>query len=319
MKFKRLVIILCIICIFFSNLCVVNIYADEEIKYKIRVNLAGNYVAVYDLNKSTMPIKIFACSAFGNNVQESIVYTIKGKEEWIKLADGTYSKNVSNLDEKLAITTVPYSEQKDDALMYEKFNELGDSYSGQNIWLNCANSKWIYENCPIGTEVEIYSDENAAEISIKPSSIKIPVNSESKIWDPSDDNAANPWKQKSVEIMGAHNLYVTKDSDFDILNGIKGYDTCGNDITDRIEIVGNYDLSKVGEYEVKYYLEDSIGSMKNVKIMIFVKENQEETIKATDGEIGEKEKSIKEKIKIIIYLSILSCGIAIMLVKYSKK
>lgn len=319
MKIKRVILFVCIICLCYGVIDCIKIYGDEEIKYRLKVNVAGNYIAIYDINSSSMPIKVFTCSSFTDRVQEPIVYTIKGKENWIKLADGTYTKNVSRLDGTLAITSVPYSEQKDDKLIFEKFNELGSSYTGENIWLSAADSKWIYDNCATGTEVEIYSDENAIEISIKPNPIRIPVDSENKNWDPSDKVPANPWSICTVKIENAHNLYTSKNSEFNPLQGIKGYDTCGNDITDKIILMGNYDISKVGEYKVTYYLEDSIGSKASADISIFVNEKQEETVKASAGEIKKEEKSMKEKVKVLLFLVVLSCGVAAILVKYSKK
>lgn len=319
MKIKRFILFLCSICLCCGIIDRMKIYGDEEIKYRLKVNVAGNYIAVYDLNSSSMPVKIFACSSFGNNVQEPIVYTIKDKMQWVKLTDGTYAKNASKLDETLSITTTPYSEQKDDTLLYEKFNELGIAYTGENIWLNSADSKWIYDNCAIGTEVEIYSDENAIEISIKPNSIKIPSDSENKNWDPSDKVPANPWSICTAKIENAHNLYTSKNSEFNPLNGIKGYDACGNDISDKVILMGNYDISKAGEYKVTYYLEDSIGSKTSADITIFVNEKPEETVKVSSGEIIKEEKSREDKIKVLLILVVLSFGVAAMLVKYSKK
>lgn len=319
MKFKRLMLFICAICFSFGIISSIKIYGDEEIKYRLKVNIAGNYIAVYDVNTSSMPVKIFTCSSFSNTIEAPIVYTIKGKEQWIKNSDSTYSKNVSGLDEVLAITSVPYSEQKDDTLLYEKYNELGSSYTGENIWLNANDSKWIYDNCAIGTEVEVYSDEDAIEIAIRSDAIKIPVDSENKNWDPSDKVPANPWSIYSAKIENAHNLYVTKDSEFNPLQGIKGYDTCGNEVTDKIILMGNYDISKVGEYKVSYYLEDAVGSRTSEEITIFVNEKQEDSVKASAGEIEKEEKSMKEKMKVLLILVVLSCGVAVMLVKYSKK
>lgn len=318
MRVKRILAFVCVICICIVSLNCIKVYSDEEIKYRLKVNLAGNYIAVYDINGASMPVKIFACSAFGNNVQSTIIYTIKGKEEWTELTDGTFSKNVTVLDEVLSITTAPYNEKSDSSLVYEKFNELGETYTGENIWLSCADAKWIYDNCAVGTEVEIYSDEKAVEISIKPSVIKIPVDSAYRTWDPSDDNESNPWQQNVARIEGVRNIYAVLGEEINVMNGITGYDTCGNDISNKIILMGNYDINKVGEYKVTYYLEDSIGSKVSAETMIIVKEKPNVSPTVVSNE-ADNEQTNGQKIKILIFLGIISCIVAVMLVRYSKK
>ena len=55
-------------------------------------------------------------------------------------------------------------------------------------------SKWIYDNCPLGTPVLIYADaENPGPMG-KPGTIYTdPADTEKRGWDPTDPDPANPW------------------------------------------------------------------------------------------------------------------------------
>ena len=61
-------------------------------------------------------------------------------------------------------------------------------------------------------------------------------------------------ENEEIELTGI-DLYVTKDSEFNPLQGIKGYDTCGNEVTDKIiDYFHNVDLQEQdeqGKYLVK--------------------------------------------------------------------
>ena len=57
--------------------------------------------------------------------------------------------------------------------------------------------KWMYDNCPIGTPVFIYDDENCPGPMGKPGTIYIdPDDTELRGWDPTDPDTQNPWEDK---------------------------------------------------------------------------------------------------------------------------
>lgn len=317
MRIKKISFLLVVLFLCFTGIKENNVLGDEEVKYKIRINIAGNYVSVYEIDNLSTPVKMFTCSSINNIVATSVLYQVEYKQDWAMRSDGTYAKNVTVLNDGLCISTVPYSSNTDNSLIYETFNRLGEEHSKENILLKCADAKWIYENCSAGTEVEIFSNENASEMSVIPDTIKIPENSENKNWDPSDDAQNNPWKNSGVVIEGARNIYIRKGEQVNVLQGLKGYDTCGNDITDKIILMGNYDNNKIGEYEVSYYLQDAIGSSAITTVKIIVRETK------SVAEIGNDnistEKSNKEKVKIIILIGIGALAGTVLLIRHSKK
>ena len=68
------------------------------------------------------------------------------------------------------------------------------------VRLTVKDAKWIYENCPIGTQVEFYSSSNPGPLG-KPTTRKIsgaPANVRG--WDPTDPDSRNPWPKYLKEL-----------------------------------------------------------------------------------------------------------------------
>ena len=71
---------------------------------------------------------------------------------------------------------------------------------GKKVSLGCVrltvkDAKWIYNNCPIGTQVEFYSSSNPGPLG-KPTAMKISdAPSNIRGWDPTDPDKNNPWPE----------------------------------------------------------------------------------------------------------------------------
>ena len=173
-------------------------------KYYIKVNKTLNVVMVYNLdtnNNYTNLVKTFVCSA-GNNTPLG-TYTIDAKAETLALEGGVYGHfTVRFLKSRgMWFHSVPYFSKPTknnphwDNLEYEEYNKLGSLASLGCIRLAVIDAKWIYDNVSKGTIVEIYESDSLPSGVIKPTPIKIDVNSEYRGWDPTDPDSSNPWKK----------------------------------------------------------------------------------------------------------------------------
>lgn len=79
------------------------------------------------------------------------------------------------------------------SLEYWEYDKLGTNASMGCIRLTVEDAKWIYDNCPSGTPIEFYSDEEAGPFG-KPETMKISSYEEYRGWDPTDPAEENPWK-----------------------------------------------------------------------------------------------------------------------------
>ncbi len=78
--------------------------------------------------------------------------------------------------------SVPYNKQNPYTLSAKAFNQLGTTCSHGCVRLMCKDAKWIYDNCALGTRVDIISGKDPLS---KPTAPKI---STSQTWDPTDPN-----------------------------------------------------------------------------------------------------------------------------------
>ena len=252
----------------------------NTLPYMIMVNRAANCLTVYtkdDAGKFTVPVKAITISC-GKNVGDTPLGTYQTIVEynWRKMVDGTYSQYAYRIVGSILFHSVPYYSQAKNDLEWEEFNKLGTPASLGCVRMTVADSKWLMDNCPIGTLVTIYDDASNPGPLGKPDTIKIPADSPYKNWDPTDPDPANPWKLFSATIDCPSDKTVTVAPGSTTIDDIKATyfsakDTCGNDISHKILVKGKYDLDKEGTYNLTFYVVDAIGSKAQVDISLIVK------------------------------------------------
>lgn len=248
-----------------------------EYPYFIKVNRAANCVTVYGIDESgdyTIPVIAFACSC-GREGEETIVgeaFTTTNKYEWRLMVDNSYGHYAFRINGGYLFHSVPYLSDSHDSLETDQYNKLGDFASLGCVRMCVRDVKWLYDNCPSGTKVTIYDDEQNPGPLGKPESIKIPLDSPNAGWDPTDPAEGNPWASCSAQINGTKDIVTKVGQKVDLLEGITATDTCGNDISDKVKTVGKYTFDKAGEYDIKYTVTDVIGSKAEVKIKLKVEE-----------------------------------------------
>ena len=98
--------------------------------------------------------------------------------------------------------------------------------------------------------------------------IKVPENT---LWDPTDDDENNQWNNRKPEIKGVEDRTIKCGTPISCMYGISAKDTCGNNITDSIELYGEVDINTRGKYMVVYYVKDLIGRV-DIKTAIYTVE-----------------------------------------------
>ncbi len=67
-----------------------------------------------------------------------------------------YGQYCSRITGGVLFHSVFYSTTNPGTLAYNSYNRLGTTASHGCVRLNVADAKWIYDNCPSGTLVNIY-------------------------------------------------------------------------------------------------------------------------------------------------------------------
>lgn len=171
--------------------------------YLIKINRSENFTIIYAMDKTgdySIPYKAFVCSTGSNPMYTPLgTFTTSDMYPWRLMVDYSYSQYAIRINGAIMLHSLPYYEQSPDTLKYEEYNKLGHAASLGCIRYQLKDIKWIYNNCPKGTKVIIYSDSLEIPPLEIPAVEPIDENSPYKNWDPTDTNKNNPWKNNSKE------------------------------------------------------------------------------------------------------------------------
>lgn len=163
--------------------------------FKIRVNRARNSFTVYTKdgeNGYIIPYKVFLTTL---NATETPLGTYKfyAKYRWKYMHDdpsgrGIYCQYLNRFYNGFIVHSLIYKDKADshhfDA---DSYNRLGAQSSDGCVRLRADQAKWVYENCPNGTEITIYDDAgNIGPLDRPAVEQAIPL---SQDYDPTDDKA----------------------------------------------------------------------------------------------------------------------------------
>lgn len=194
----------------------------DRLPYMITVNRDENFVTVYTLDKNgecTIPYKTFWCST-GLNPEDTPLgtYSIYQRYDWRLMVDGTYAQYAVRIYGQIMLHSVPYTSDSHDSLEYWEYNKIGKPASLGCVRLQAGNIKWIYDNCPDGTIVTIYSQKGEKPL-IKIKKIKkIKKKNKNRNWDPTDPQENNPWLKKEPKETTTVAETTTAESKFKINN-----------------------------------------------------------------------------------------------------
>lgn len=179
-----------------KNITVKVIKKTSDKPYIIDVIRNQNVVVVYgqdDNGNYSKIVQVFTCSTGKDNATPTgTFYTSKGSV-WGSLYGGVWGQYTTRITGDILFHSVPYYSKNKGDLEWEEYNKLGTQASLGCVRLSVRDVKWIFDNCPIGTQVKIYDGYLPSEIE-KPNSIHIDGTSPNRGWDPTDDDSSNPWR-----------------------------------------------------------------------------------------------------------------------------
>lgn len=172
---------------------------ETEFPYYIKINRRQNCITVYTSDENgeyTVPYKAMICSTGLYNATPRGTFHLSTKYLWRELYGKVYGQYATRITGGVLFHSVPYYKKSKSALCTEKYNKLGQQASMGCVRLTVEDAKWIADNCPSGTTVEIYDDDDPGPLG-KPEAAHIDTDSPNKGWDPTDPDVENPWHQLS--------------------------------------------------------------------------------------------------------------------------
>lgn len=168
---------------------------EEEFPYLLKINRQQNVVTVYEKDETgeyTVPVRAILCSTGLYNATPKGTFHLSSKYIWRQLHGGVYGQYASRITGGVLFHSVPYASKNKSTLYWEKYNKLGQQASMGCVRLTVEDAKWIYDNCPSGTAVEVYDSEEPGPLG-KPETLKLDKDNANRGWDPTDPDEKNPW------------------------------------------------------------------------------------------------------------------------------
>ena len=172
---------------------------ETEFPYYVKINRKQNCITIYTSDENgeyTVPYKAMICSTGLYNATPRGTFHLSTKYLWRELYGKVYGQYATRITGGVLFHSVPYYKKSKSALCTEKYNKLGQQASMGCVRLTVEDAKWIADNCPSGTTVEIYDDDDPGPLG-KPEAALIDTDSPNKGWDPTDPDVENPWHQLS--------------------------------------------------------------------------------------------------------------------------
>lgn len=153
--------------------------------YTISISRVTNTVTVYAVDpenaKYTIPVKTFLCST--GKATPVGTYKTSTKYRWHALIHSVYGQWCTRITGSILFHSVYYAKSSNaNTLDVTEFNKLGTAASAGCIRLNCADVKWIYDNCGSKTTVILTDDENPGPFGYPDQLIL----DDDHTWDPTD-------------------------------------------------------------------------------------------------------------------------------------
>ena len=130
----------------------------KQSSYLIRINKQMATTTVYaadGANGYIIPVKTFLCSP-GDDTPIGTFKTPQ-KLRWNLMINNVYCQYLTRVTGSFLMHSLIYDSPDPYTLWPETYNFLGVARSAGCIRYKAGDAKWIYDNCPVGTTVEIYN------------------------------------------------------------------------------------------------------------------------------------------------------------------
>ncbi len=169
----------------------------SQMPYYIEVDKTNQVIRVYERGDGTYThlIRRMVCSTgrIDSKLPDKLYEMSGARLKWCRAADGhLYMQYATRIYSSYMFHGVPTDGVGGSRVKADYYRKLGERASGGCIRMLCADAKWIFDNVPNGSFVLVMKGaRNPAEYA----SVTVPAANQtgSLIWDPTDDNPANPY------------------------------------------------------------------------------------------------------------------------------
>ncbi|MDY4049892.1 L,D-transpeptidase [Eubacterium pyruvativorans] len=249
-------------------------------KYWLKVNKQASVITAYRrTNGRWKPVRAMLTSTGAPSMPtKSGTYYSSMKRRWLTMSmDGKffdYGQYTCRVYGQVYIHSVWYYAKNHAAQATAEFNKLGSPASHGCIRVSTADAKWIYDNCPAGTKITVYSSSKPGPLG-KPLGTKVST-ARQQYWDPTDPAKGNPYyimRKPVITVSPKKRTTVNYGSRYNLKTGVTAKDPNSfMDLTKYLKITGKYQwknhswkkvsgisTKNLGAYKVTYYVNDPWG------------------------------------------------------------
>lgn len=221
--------------------------------YWIKVNTKCNVVNVYKKSGSEYkPLRAMVCSTGkkGSSTPKG-TYRMGTKIGWCYLVGNVWAPYSMVIKGNYLFHTVPYAKKSTSSMIYKEYNKLGTNCSHGCVRLAYMDAKWIWNNCPKGTKITVYSSSKPGPLG-KPTPIKM-----KKGWkyDPTDPNKKNKHfllKKPVIEFSSKKPTTIEKGDKFSLKSGVTAKNVNAfQDLTSKVSVYRIYKYNETKDAYVK--------------------------------------------------------------------
>lgn len=163
----------------------------DEASRHIVVYLKSQLAVVYE--PSGEIAKAFICSTGkASTPTRTGNYKIRAKYRWRLMIGNCYTQYASSFSSGYLLHSIPYNKRNAGTMSNASYDKLGNPASSGCVRLCFRDSKWIYDNCPIGTSVRVTDD--FAPVGVEGEAIPSRIDDAAHSgWDPTDDAPESPY------------------------------------------------------------------------------------------------------------------------------
>ncbi|MCI8659905.1 MAG: L,D-transpeptidase family protein [Lachnospiraceae bacterium] len=166
--------------------------------FLIRINKEMNCMTIFvqdEGNGYIIPLKSFLTSC-GDDTPLGTFKTPE-KYRWRLMIHDLYTQYATRLGSGLPILmhSIIYDAPNPFSVWASTYNHMGVARSAGCIRLTTADSKWIYDHCPLGTTVEVYNSQIPGPYERPTIAAEIPFE---QTWDPTDPNITEEQKAQAT-------------------------------------------------------------------------------------------------------------------------
>jgi D-alanyl-D-alanine dipeptidase len=149
--------------------------APHESPYRIYLEKGSHTITVFkkdesgEYSETVMTFRV----AIGSRAEETPagLFVLESSARWHRLPSGKYVQYASFFGDGLFLSSALYDTDDINTLSRESYISIGENITSGSIYTTADAASWVYENCPVGTMIQIVEGSPLNTVSDEPAEL----------------------------------------------------------------------------------------------------------------------------------------------------